>query len=114
MRCFAARMSLPCPSCARAPSRMTARHAPGAVMLLLITGLQACYTDFANKRIGGGFLVHGLVQEELLVMEFFDMARLQGARWPLTRDSLCCWPRRTSIGACSAPQLQCVTAQDRA
>jgi hypothetical protein len=32
--------------------------------------------DFANKRIGGGFLAGGLVQEELLVMEFFDFVSL--------------------------------------
>ncbi len=48
----------------------------------------ACYVDFANKRVGGGFLAEGFVQEELMVMEFFDMVCLSSI--PVTLlDSVC-------------------------
>ncbi len=41
--------------------------------LLMYLMQSACYVDFANKRIGGGYLESGLVQEELIVLEFFDL-----------------------------------------
>jgi len=33
-----------------------------------------CMLDFANKRLGGGYLTYGMVQEEKLVLERFEIA----------------------------------------
>ena len=34
---------------------------------------RAAYTVFANRRMGGGFLARGLVQEEIITHEFPEM-----------------------------------------
>ena len=39
-------------------------------------GSPQMWTSFANKSLGGGFLGEGYVQEEIIAVEFYEMAQM--------------------------------------
>lgn len=54
----------------------TVRRIPAVVHGVFDEKSESCVVDFANKRLGGGWLSYGMVQEEKMFIERFDFGAL--------------------------------------